>query len=342
MIGIDVGTTSIKLLELSRSGKAIKLERSYYQPIAPGLVVEHQITKPDQVTKELEAAIKKSGTKIKRAAICVPSSSVITKTITVQEDVSDNELESLVELEADRIVPYALDEVNIDFQSLGKSSTNPGEKDVQVVVCRKNVVEGYTSVLEDAGIIPVVIDVDTYTLARMYWLLSEGYAGGGESSTTAMVDFGSGSTRLIVFHGNKTVYSRESPFGGRQLVDAAHQKYGLSYEEVMKLLYSNDLPKSYKTEVLKPFVKTLVQELLRAFQFFYSSSTYNTIDRLMLSGGCAQIGNIDQIIEKRVEIPTMIANPFSIMKISSRIDKDNFRRTIPSFTIACGLALRGL
>ncbi|MEM7193481.1 MAG: type IV pilus assembly protein PilM [Pseudomonadota bacterium] len=342
IVGVDIGTTSIKVIEMSRSGRSLSVDRYGFEPLIPGLIIEHQIKDVEQVARAVERAVKRSGSKAKRAAVCVSSNSVISKTIPVQPDLSGEELESLVEIEADRVVPYALDEVNIDFQRVGASQTSPGEEDVQIVVCRKNVVEGLSAVLEEADLEPAVVDVDSFTLSRVYGLVRQGIVGGGQKRTSGVVDFGSNTSRLTVFHNNKSIYHREAPFGGRQLVDSIHQKYGMSQEDALSALRKNSLPKSFKSEVLKPFVKTLVQELLRTLQFFYSSSTHNNIDELLITGGCAQIGNVDKIIEKRIEVPTVVMNPFASTRIGSKIDTERFRREIPSLAIASGLALRGV
>ena len=270
------------------------------------------------------------------------SNNVISKLVTVQSDLDDDELESFVEIEADRVVPYALDEVNIDFIHMGKSTTVPGEDDIQIVVCRKNVVEDLVLVLEEAEIEPAIVDVDTFTLGRIYSLVNQGLVGAGAKRTSAMIDFGSNTSRFMVFHNNSLIYNREIPFGGRQLIDSINQKYGMPHDEALLSLRKNDLPTSFKTDVLKPFVKNLVQEILRSLQFFYSSSTYNNIDELLISGGCAQIGNIEKILEKRIEVPTVIMNPFASIRVGSKIDKSRFRKDIPSLAIACGLALRGI
>ena len=196
--------------------------------------------------------------------------------------------------------------------------------------------------MEVANIEPAIVDVDTFTLGRIHSLVNQGMVGGGAKRTGALIDFGSNNSRLMVFHNNQIVYNRENPFGGRQLMDSINQKYGMPHDEAMIALRKGELPNSFKTDVLKPFVKTLVQEVLRSLQFFYSSSTHNSIDELMITGGCAHIGNIEKIIEKRVEVPTVIMNPFSSTRIGSRIDKEKFRRDIPSLAIASGLALRGI
>ena len=342
IVGIDIGTTSIKVLEFSRSGRSLVAERYAFEALTPGVIIDHKIKDVSQVAASVHRAVKRSGSKAKRAAICVTSNHVISKVISIQADLSEDELESLVEIEADRIVPYALDEVNIDYIPLGKSAKSPGEDDVQIVVCRKNVVEDLVAVLEEAEIEPAVVDVDTFTLGRVHALVNQGLVGAGAKRTSALIDFGSNASRFMVFHNNLMVYNRESPFGGRQLIDAINQKYGMPHDEAMISLRKGDLPESFKVDVLKPFVKSLVQEILRSLQFFYSSSTYNNIDELMITGGCAQIGNIEKIIEKRIEVPTLVLNPFSSTRIGSKIDKSRFRKDIPSLAIASGLALRGI
>ena len=292
-VGIDLGTTSVKVLEMSRSGRSLVVERYAYEPLTPGVIIDHKIKDVEEVALCLRRALRRSGTKAKRGSICVPSSNVISKVITVQADLEEAELESLVEIEADRIVPYALDEVNIDFNHMGKSAKNPGEDEIQIVVCRKSVIEEIGSVLEEADIEPAVVDVDIFTLTRVHALVNQGLVGAGARRTSALVDFGSNTSRFMVFHNNVLIYNRDTPFGGRQLVDSINTKYGMPHDEAMIALRKSDLPETFKVDVLKPFVKTLVQEILRSLQFFYSSSTYNKIDELMVTGGCAHIGNIE-------------------------------------------------
>lgn len=342
LVGIDIGTTSIKLVELSRAGRAVRVDHYALEPLAPGVIIEHQIKDMDQIGSALQRVIARAGTKTKRAAVCVSSTNVISKTITVQSDIDDDELESLVEIEADRVVPYALDDVNIDFVNTGKSSQSADEDQIQLVVCRKNVVETVAAVLEESGLEAAVVDVDHFALARVNNFVSQGHVGGGQARTTALMDFGFNTSRLIVFHNNRIIYTRENPFGGRQLIDSISQKYGMPPQDAAHALRNNELAKSFKTDVLKPFVKTLMQEILRTLQFFYSSSTHNKVDQLLITGGCAQIGNIDSFIQKRIEVPTAVLNPFAATKLGSRVDKERFRRDIPSLGVATGLALRGI
>ncbi len=342
LIGIDIGTTAVKLVEMSRAGRTVRVDNYGYESMAPGLIIEHQIKDIEQVGATIQRLVAHAGSRVKRAAVCVSSTNVISKSLTAQSSLKEEELEALVEVEADRVVPYALDDVNIDYVKLGKSTQSADEDQLQLVVCRKNVIEGLVAVLDEAGLEPAVVDVDHFALARVNAFVSQGHVGGGQARTTALMDFGYNTSRLIVFHNNRIIYTRENPYGGRQLIDGIGQKYGLPPQEASHALRKNELAESFKSEVLKPFVKTMMQEILRTLQFFYSSSTHNRIDQLLITGGCAQIGNIDKFIQKRIEVPTAILNPFSAIRLGSRIDKDKFRRDIPSLGVAAGLALRAL
>lgn len=342
LVGIDIGTTAAKLIELSRVGREIRVDHYAYEPIAPGLIIEHQIKDIEQVGAAVQRLLARSGTKLKRAAGCVSSTNVISKGITVQSDIGEDELDALVEVEADRVVPYALDDVNLDYVNLGKSPQGDGEDQVQLVVCRKNVVESLVAVLEEADLEPAAVDVDHFALARVNSFVSESEMGSGKNKTTALMDFGFNTSRLLVFHDNRIIYTRENPYGGRQLIDSISQKYGLPPQDAAHALRNNELADTFKNDVLKPFVKTLMQEILRTLQFFYASSTHNKVDKFLITGGCAQIGNIDKFIEKRIEVPTAILNPFAATRLGPKVDQARFRRDIPSLGVAAGLALRGV
>lgn len=342
LLGVDIGTTSVKLVEMSNAGRSIRVDCYACEPIAPGLIIEHQIKDVAQVGVALQRLVAKSGTKLKKAAVCVSSTNVISKTITVQSGIGEDELEAMVEVEADRVVPYALDDVNIDYVKVGKSQQSADEDLLQLVVCRKNVVDGLVAVLEEAELEPVVIDVDHFALSRVNAFVGQRQVGGQQTKITAMMDFGYNTSRLLVFHNNHIIYTRDNPYGGRRLIESINQKYSLPPAEAEHALRINKLPEAFKSDVLKPFVRTLMQETLRMLQFFYSSSTHNKVDQLLITGGCAHIGNVDKFIEKRIEIPTSILNPFAATRLGGKIDTGRFRRDIPSMGVAAGLALRGI
>ena len=343
ILGIDIGTTSVKVLEFSKFGRSLVVERYGYEPIKQGMVIDNKIKDIEGVTSSVQRAVKLSGSKATRGAVCVHYSDVISREIAVQADMKEAALTDLVEIETDRIVPYNLDEVNFDFIDLGTSNRSTDENNVQIVVCKKNLIEDLVVVLEGVGIEPAIVDVDTFTLARIHkWMSKAKTSDATQSHASAMVDFGSHESRFMVFHEQRVIYQHSTSFGGKLLTDAMQKKYGTPYDEAIIALRKGDLPESFKAEILKPFVRSLVQEVLRALQFFYSSSTYNNITDLTVTGGCSHIGNLEKIIEKRINIPTSILNPLAFTKFGSRVDKKLLQRDIPSLGIASGLALRGV
>ncbi|MEA3292508.1 MAG: type IV pilus assembly protein PilM [Pseudomonadota bacterium] len=341
LLGVDIGTSAVKVLELSGAGGEMTIEHYAIEPLASGWVNERQIADPVQVGDAVARAVLKSGSRLKLAAACVPSSAVISKVVSMQKGLSDTEREAMVDMEANRFVPYALDEVNIDFQVLGDSRTNPEEGELQVIVCRKGVVDGVVDALQVAGLEPAAIDVDNLALGRVYERLLAPISA-AEKELAVLFDFGTATTRLNVFDDGKLAYSRENVFGGRQLIDRVMAKYGRTYDEAAAALRAGDLPESYAQDVLKPFVKTMLQEIQRSLQFFYSSSTHNAVDRLLLSGGCCALAaNIADLVEKNTGIPTVVADPFAGMRQGARVDSHFYRET-PALLLAGGLALRGI
>ena len=156
----------------------------------------------------------------------------------------------------------------------------------------------------------------------------------------AILDVGATTTTINVMHNNRSVYTRHHAFGGRQLTEEIQRRYGLSYEEAGLAKKQGGLPDNYQTDVLRPFMEAMCQEIMRALQFFYSSSPFNSVDQLLLAGGCAQIPGIDELVAARIGVPSMVANPFASMSIASRIKPQLLSNDAPSLMIACGLALR--
>lgn len=340
LIGIDISSSAVKVLELSRSGNQIRVERYAAEPLPQNAVVEHAITEVEQVAEAVERAIKRSGSKCKNAAVAVAATHVITKAIKMPANLSEQELQTQIEMEADHYIPYPLDEVNLDYQVQGVSEENPEENNVLIAACRKEIVDDYIAVIEGPGLSPKVIDIETYAMENAYELIAEHMPGGGMEKTVAILDVGATTTNINVVHNNRSVYTRDHAFGGRQLTEEIQRRYGLSYEEAGLAKKQGGLPDNYQTDVLRPFMEAMCQEIMRALQFFYSSSPFNSVDQILLSGGCAQIPGVDELVAARIGVPAMVANPFTSMALSSRIKPQMLSNDAPSLMIACGLAIR--
>jgi type IV pilus assembly protein PilM len=341
LLGIDLSPSSVKVLELSKTGEHFRVERYAVEPMPQNAMVEHNITEVEQVAQAMSRAVKRSGSRLKHVALAVPGSHVISKVVTMPAGLSDRDMQTQIEMEADRHIPYPLDEVNMDFFALGPTAGNVDQENVLLAACRKEIVDDYVAVAEAAGLTPMVIDIETYAMENAHGMIAQNFAGGGMERTVAVMDVGATTTTINVIHNNRSVYTRDHTFGGRQLTEEIQRRYGLSYEEAGLAKKQGGLPDNYQTDVLRPFMEAMCQEIMRALQFFYSSSPFNSVDQILLAGGCSQIAGIDELVASRVGVTAAVANPFSNMSLASRIKPQMLSADAPSLMVSCGLALRG-
>lgn len=340
IIGLDISSTAAKLLELSRQGDRYRVESYSVEPLPANSVVEKNITDMESVGDSIRRAVKRSGTKTKNVAVAVAGSAVITKVITMQADLSDDEMASQIELEADQYIPYALDEVNLDFEIIGISKADPDTVDVLLAASRTENVDVRVGAAELGGLIPKIVDVEAFALENVFSLLAEDIPGGGMGKTVALIDIGATMSTLSVLHDGKIIYAREQVFGGKQLTEEIQRRYGLTYEEAGLAKRQGGLPDNYRPEVLEPFKESMGQQVNRSLQFFYSSSQYGQVERIILAGGCAAIEGADEIIAQKTGCEVTIANPFASMSLSSKVREEVLQNDAPSLLIACGLSMR--
>ncbi|EPL3960508.1 pilus assembly protein PilM [Pseudomonas aeruginosa] len=336
LLGIDISSTSVKLLELSRSGGRYKVEAYAVEPLPPNAVVEKNIVELEGVGQALSRVLVKAKTNLKSAVVAVAGSAVITKTIEMEAGLSEDELENQLKIEADQYIPYPLEEVAIDFEVQGLSARNPERVDVLLAACRKENVEVREAALALAGLTAKVVDVEAYALERSYALLSSQLGADTDQLTVAVVDIGATMTTLSVLHNGRTIYTREQLFGGRQLTEEIQRRYGLSVEEAGLA----GLPDDYDSEVLRPFKDAVVQQVSRSLQFFFAAGQFNDVDYIVLAGGTASIQDLDRLIQQKIGTPTLVANPFADMALNGKVNAGALASDAPALMIACGLALR--
>ena len=338
-LGIDISSTSVKLLELSRSGNRYKVEAYSVEPLPANAVVEKNITDVEGVGDAIAKVLARSKSGVKNAAVAVAGSAVITKTIEMDSALNEDEMESQIKVEADQYIPYPLDEVSIDFEVQGEVDNAPERVEVLLAACRNENVELRSDVLEIAGLVPKVVDVEAYAIERAFGLVADQIEG-GEDQTVAIVDIGSTMTTLSVLHDGRTIYTREQLFGGKQLTEEIQRRYGLSFEEAGLAKKQGGLPDDYEPEVLEPFKEAVVQQVARSLQFFFSSSQYNDVDHILIAGGTASISGLAELVQDKVGTSTTVANPFVDMAISPKVNASILSNDAPALMIACGLALR--
>lgn len=278
LLGIDISSTSVKLLELSRSGNRYRVEAYAVEPLPPNAVVEKNIVELEGVGQALQRVVARAKVSVKQAAVAVSGSAVITKSIEMESGLSDDELENQLKIEADQYIPYPLEEVAIDFEVQGPAARSPGRVEVLLAACRKENVEIREAALALAGLTAKVVDVEAYALERSYGLLAPMLAGAQGELTVAVVDIGATMTTLSVLHNGRTIYTREQLFGGRQLTEEIQRRYGLSVEEAGLAKKQGGLPDDYDSEVLQPFKEAVVQQVSRSLQFFFAAGQFHDVD----------------------------------------------------------------
>lgn len=337
VVGVDIGTHSIKVVELSGSSANPRVLAWGVAPLPVDAFSENAIANPEEVGEVLGNLLVKSGIKASDVAVSISSSHAITKVLGMPADVNDVELEEQVSIEALHFIPYPIDEVNIDFEVIGKSDSNELENDVLLVACRRTIVDSYIDLIESTGLALKFVDIDTYAIERVY--RSQNNLGSNSDEPVAIFDIGMSSSHLMVVDGERVIYSRHQNFGASQLIKLIRKEYGVSADEANEILNSAQPPGDFVTAVQEPFVEMLQQEVSRALQFFYSSSSYTNIDSIVLCGACCALEGLSGDLEVKMRAKVSVMDP--VANATVQTNREGIKRIAPSLSIAYGLALRG-
>ncbi len=341
MLGLDISSSSIKLVELdqNKAGGWV-LTRCAIEPLERGWVSDGNVEKFDEVADALRRLVKKSGTKAKHAALALPPSAVITKKINLPGGMNDQELEVQVAAEANQYIPFSLDEVSLDFCVIGPSATSQGDVEVMIAASRREKVQDRQGLAEAAGLKPTVIDVDSYASRLSAGRLIDALPGNGKNAIVALFEVGAFSTSMQVLLNDDVLYERDQAFGGAQLTQLIVRQYGFSPEEAEAKKRSGDLPEDYESSLLASFVDSMGQEVGRALQFFFTSTPHNKVDHIMLAGGSAGLPGAPEAVTRQTNFPCMIANPFEGMAVGDAVREKRLKREAASYLTSCGLAMR--
>ncbi len=339
VLGLDISSTTVKLLELSHTGERYRVESYAVSSLPADAVIEKNVNDVDGVANAIRSVVNQSKTKIKTVAAAVAGSSVITKIIDMPSGLSEDDMETQLTLEADQYIPYPLEEVAIDFEIQGPSPESEGQVEVLLAACRRETIDARIEAIEGAELTPKIMDVEAYAMERAFGLVRN-QLDIDEENTVAVVDIGATMTTLSVLTNGQTIYTREQLFGGKQLTDEIMRRYGLPVEEAGLAKKQGGLPDDYEPEVLEPFKDAVVQQVARSLQFFFSSSQYNDVDYIVMAGGVSSMEGLDDLVQDKLGTPATVANPFADMAISSRVNAVALSSDAPALMIACGLALR--
>lgn len=341
LFGLDISSSSVKLVELSQDKDGtLALERCAIVPLERGWISDGHIEKFDEVADAVRRLVQKSGSKIKNVAMALPPSSVITKKIVLPGGLSESELELQVEAEANQYIPFPLDEVSLDFCTIGPSASSPGDVEVLIAASRREKVQDIEGLAEAAGLKAAIVDIESYAARLATARLIENLPNKGVGSIVALFEIGAFTTSMQVLRNDEVLYDRDQAFGGAQLTQLIVRQYGFSLEEAETKKRSGELPDDYEAGVLRPFVQNLVQEIGRALQFFFTSTPHNKVDYVMMAGGTAALPGLTATVTQQTTFACNVVNPFDGMRIGDGVRLKRMAREAPSYLTACGLALR--
>ncbi len=341
LLGLDVTTSSVKLIELSKGTNGYRVDAYAAEPTPPNAITEKTIVDVKAVGEAISRAVKRAGTRTRDVALAISGDAAITKVIQMPANLGPGELEGQVELQADQYIPFPMEEVSYDFEVIGPTEKDPDMTDVLLVASRSDNVDQRQAAAEAAGLVARIIDVEAFALENACQLMKHQMPDNGMNHSIAVVDFGASSTTFSVLRDLKVIYTRDFAFGGQQLTEEIMRTYGLSQQEAGRAKKEGGLPSNYQPEVLDPFIDDMTQQVSRSLQFYLASGGgREQPDQILICGGCANIAGVSEVIQSRVNIPTSVGEPLGRMKISSKARAQGVQSDATALLTACGLALR--
>jgi type IV pilus assembly protein PilM len=336
-IALDIGSTFIKLVKLKGSNKNYQLVKFGMVPLPPEVIVEGAVMDAGRVVEAIKELLASQKVSTKEVVISVSGSSVIIKRVSVA-DMTDEELAESIKWEAEQYIPFSIDDVNVDFQKLGPGATE-GQADVLLVAVKKDKINDYINLVKEAGLEPVVMDVDAFALANMYELNYDLEAG-----TTALLNIGASVMNINILKDGASIFTRDITVGGNRYTEALQRDFGLSYEDAEKVKQGGGVEGADKDQVasvMSSVTDDIVAETQRSFEFFRSTTGSDKVSRVLVSGGCARVGNFTAVLSERLGIPAEVTNPFKNIKIDSkRFAPALLAESAPLCAVAVGLAIR--
>ena len=338
IVGLDIGSSYLKVVELRESRSGYELELFDTLPISPELIVEGSIIDAIRLTESLRELVRNSKVKAKDAVISISGhSSVIIKRISLPE-MSEEELSESIKFEAEQYVPFDIEDVNLDFQILGPKE-EPGQMDVILVAVKKDVINDYVSVVKEAGLNTVVVDVDAFALENMYGINYEVEAG----RNVALVNIGASTMNMNILKSGVSVFTRDSSIGSNIHSDALQKEFNITYEEAERLKRGEMLEKVKPDEAATLIVNAsneIFSEVSRSLDYFKSSTLQAEVQEVILSGGCALLKDFPSLLSHKIGIPVMLAQPFKNIVIPRKLDAHLIEEMAPLGAVAVGLAVR--
>lgn len=339
VIGLDIGSSSIKLVELTEGRGGYKLQNLAISPLPPEAIVDGSLMDSVTIVDAIRDLISTCKVKTKDVVTSVSGHSVIVKKITLPF-MTQAELEESIQWEAERYIPFDINDVNIDFQIFGSSSENPEVMDVILVAAKKDIINDYVSILMEAGLNPVIIDIDAFALENMLGINYDLE----KDEVVAIANVGASITNINIIKNNASAFTRDIFKGGNQITEEIQRQLHVDFEEAEKIKVGSKVDITAQPviqNVIKEASESLAIEIGNSLDFFQSTTTYEKIGKLFLSGGGSKIKDFDIVLQQQIGIPVEIVNPFKKIEYSEKnFDMEYLREIGPIMAVGVGLASR--
>jgi type IV pilus assembly protein PilM len=339
-MGLDIGSSSIRLIQLSQRGSSFRIDHFAIEPLPPGVIVEKSVQDIEAISGAIQSAVRNSGSNSRYCAVAVSGSAVFTKTISLPANLAEADIESQVQIEANQYIPYPLDEISLDFEVLGPSPRNADMVDILLAASKNENVESRQDALEALGLKTKVVDVESFAIANAFELIRE-RDGIRSTETVGIFDIGFDLSTLLILRNGRVVYTRDHPFGGNQLTEEIMRRYDMTPEQAGFFMRGEPGPENFEEEVLEPFMLNVVHQISRALQFFSSSAEFSNIKTMYLSGTMSSVKGLPDVVEQELGIKSAVADPVSGLEVAPSVAVAALNRNAPNLMVAMGLALRG-
>lgn len=337
IVGLDIGTRQIKAVWIEQSSDGFVLQGYACESISKTAFSERDIKDYEAVSLALKKVRSSLKTKLKHACVAVAGSSVINKVVHMSPEQNDHELESQIEIEADSLIPYPIEEVYLDFEELGPSEAYAGKINVLLTAAHKELVDSRLLLAREANFEPKVVDVENFALGNA---IDYFYTSGAQDQPICCINIGASLLQVCVVHHSEVVYNKEHGFGLNQLINDISAIHMIERDDVERQLLEGTLSEQWKDDTLPLFAANLQQNINRALQMYMSTLHAERPAKLLMTGGAATITPLIDILQQDLALDIEAFNPFSTMKISDKLDAARLTRIAPQLAIAAGLASR--
>lgn len=343
LVGIDVGSSAIKMVQVREARNGYVLERFGVRSLEPELIVDGAIMDAGPIVDAIKGLAAECRIKTKDVALSVAGHSVIIKRVKLSP-MSEDELEEMIKWEAAQYIPFDINEVNLDFAILGEphGDEGQGEMNVALVAVKKDKLAAYTSLIMDAGLRPVVVDVDAFTLENMYGLNYDV----NMNEVVGLVNVGASVINLNILAGGAFAFTRDISIGGNRYTEMIQKELNISYtaaEAAKRGQQNREADAGAVDAIIATVNNEVATEVSRSLDYFRTTTTHDRVDKLMLSGGGAMIKGLTDALTERCQVPLELANPFRRIEIDKKtVNLEQLKESALQAAVGVGLAIRRL